>query len=760
MFARRTAFSILLLMGAWSVNNVTEGQTAVPGERNSSETQLSRRLQIYRVALLQGPSEQTRVDAAMELLLSEDESARQILMSALADKKSGAARAAVCTALSQSRSWSKLIKKKGDFLLPMLAILRTADKDEAKLAAQALVVFEYGTIKRHLKEIIANEKEDYPARLNAIYALRLRPEMEAIIELIKLREHSERAIAATAEKELQDLLGIPVGTDEQTWREVLKELRRKNRYEFMRDRLVGQGFEINRLKGELQRWQKGYLSALDEVYEAKSEEGERGAFLVKHLGSEWANVRLWALEKVRQWRLSGKALPVELAPKLAKLIADTDAQVRLSTAELLGRMGDLNLAKQLLNQLRIEKQEEVKIELLGALGEACFTVLSLNPEGEASEQIRKIRNETLVYAGEYIADTEKPAQAQKLQKAAGVIRKLLEHEGLEKDQITQYLTLLAGRYAQEQKEDGSLRGELLNAMAGLCAVNVDCRAESARLFRLLFMEGLKDTASAVRTAAVSGLINIDKAGALSVLKEEAMMDDESTAVRSMVIELAGTVGGKEDLEWLADNLGNNGVSEPAWQAMRKIFERFEASVAVEWSGRFESGANADKGNDEELLYLLETAQEKAAQENNLQILKYARNGLADLYSGQGKFKEAAKYYGMLFQMTEAEKERDDILGKLVEVDLKAGEVAAVKQLAENRLLTRGDLGPDDVVSRKVSEYFAKVGGAAEGRVVLEALLSIKNGQAKPKWAAQLQQWQQLIGYNQGGAESTDTADPG
>ena len=58
--------------------------------------------------------------------------------------------------------------------------------------------------------------------------------------------------------------------------------------------------------------------------------------------------------------------------------------------------------------------------------------------------------------------------------------------------------------------DGALRGELLIAMAGLCAPQSVHNAQARKHFRALFEKALSDKTDLVREAAVDGLIYIDE----------------------------------------------------------------------------------------------------------------------------------------------------------------------------------------------------------------------------------------------------------
>ncbi|NIA17231.1 MAG: hypothetical protein GWO86_02670, partial [Planctomycetes bacterium] len=154
----------------------------VSAESNGeAETLLTGQLKINRAALL-NPSmdEQIRIDTALELLRNEDQRARAILLEVLAAKDNATAQIIVCKAIIQSRGWDEVILRPKEFLEPLTAILKQQNGDVAKFAAQASLIFAYRKLQPHLMEIIKNSELPMQVRLNAIYAMQIRPDKEAV----------------------------------------------------------------------------------------------------------------------------------------------------------------------------------------------------------------------------------------------------------------------------------------------------------------------------------------------------------------------------------------------------------------------------------------------------------------------------------------------------------------------------------------------------------------------------------------------------
>ena len=78
-------------------NTPAFGANSANGARTEAKPDVQ--LEIYKNALLEGPSEQIRIKAATEMLGSENPLARAVLLDALKQTTNSAARMAVCKAL-------------------------------------------------------------------------------------------------------------------------------------------------------------------------------------------------------------------------------------------------------------------------------------------------------------------------------------------------------------------------------------------------------------------------------------------------------------------------------------------------------------------------------------------------------------------------------------------------------------------------------------------------------------------------------------
>ncbi len=728
--------SLLLTMGCQQAGTGQEKAVVSPNNIASTSTtaiadsELSIQLKINKDALLNKSSnERIRVAAATVMLFSDDPTARKILLDVLKQSENGAAaRIAVCRALGQTIASQKPVNNKEDFIAPLFDILSADDSAAGKLAAEAMLVFNYDQISKQLGKIAADASLSAKARLNAIYALKLQPDMRAVFQLMDLLDDPEGEVSAAAATALRSL-AVPVGSDEKSRRNIAEEIKRRGVEKFQRDRLIWQESRIRNLETELDLYQKQYLAALDKIYEDISENAAKGKFLLERLTDSEEAVKLWAVEKVYQWRLGTKMkLPPEIGPVLISLISDQNRNVRLKTAQVLSLVGELNSAEKLLEQLRIEKDEEVKMELFSALGGTCYYAFLPDSEFKISPEIRK---QTLEWAEKYLSEQE----PKKAQKGAEVIKKLLEPDGLVMSDVHRYLDLLAARY---EKADNALKGELLNAMAGLCAQGA-YKAEAAKVFKPLFEKAMSDqTNNLIREAAVDGVIYIDKADALKTLRKDSI-NDSSIVVKKKIIDLAGEVGSQEDLVWLSEKLTASGESELAWQAMLKIFKRSIADVMDEWLAKLTAEKAQSRISDEQMTAFLEMAERKADGESKLEMLKTVRQSLADLYIASSNFERAAECLGKLREAAKTEQEKEEILNKLLEVYLKWPNVKNAADLIHNSLLEK-DLDSNNIIVQSINAYLTVPPEGGDPNALLEELAKIQVSEPRPKWLYSMQLW--------------------
>jgi HEAT repeat protein len=716
---------------------VGQDKAGEPAEHTGSVAEADL-LELSKAALTNpGSDDQMRLNGANILLFHESPMARAFLLEVLGKSDNGAARMAVCKSLIKARAEQKPPARSEDFIVPLMEILRTeADFMVADLAAEASLIFEYEQVCEQLEAMTMDGSLAGRARLNAIEALK-RPDIGAVCQLMRLVDDGQKEVVKGAEQALRSL-GMPAGANAEARAEIIEQLQRKGKDEFLRDWVIRQDGRIRELEGELNWWKAQLLEVLDSGYKMIEDDVAKGRFLAERLVSPKKAIKLWALTEVSEWHKgTNPKLPDELGPVLVDLVSDAERDVRLRVAKLLSRMGELNAAEKLLEQHNVEQDDAVRMEIFVAFGVACSHASMSNsiPAGT--------RKACLELASEYLFD----GNAGKSQAGADVIGKLLEQNELGSGEVAQYLGCLLDRCEQDRDNvDGALRAGLLSTMAGLCGPGSACRIESAELFAALFEEALDDKTDLVREAAVDGLIHIDSSEALNRLRESDLINDPRLEIRKKLVNLAGEVGGKEELPWLWDKVGLAEESRSAWEAMLKIFgSRSESAVLAQWINKLEQGAQAGRVSDEQYLSFLELSEPKVAGDTDKQTVRTVRRRLARLYHKGGDFEQAARYFGILRKAAETPEQKESILGDLLDSYLRWPNVEMAAWLVDNCLDRKKDLELDGPVIQTIERYLSEPPAEADVSEVLSGLFgAIKPVAGHPRWQAQVKAWNERL----------------
>jgi HEAT repeat protein len=710
-----------------------------------ASAEVDKQIRIYKTTLLDGKDEQTRLDAATLLLFNGNGEARKELLDVLRDPNHPEGRAAVCQALIIAREDRKPVAHKEEFIEPLIGVLSTeTDASRAEQAAQALLMFSYGDIQGQLERLADNTEAVAMARFNAIRALKYQPDDRAIFKLLALLNSPEADVAGESKKALE-LLGFAVPADPNAIEAMAEGVRRRGPEAYlknpliMRNWLVSRETRIRELTASVTLWEQKYLTALGTLYDGLADENVRSEFLLRQLKAPEPSVKLWALAKLEELRkgTSKGKLSQELEEAVLSLVSHRDRRVRLKTAGLLTLMWELDSTKQLLAQLQVEEDAEVRHGLFVALGNACYYASLPTSSVKVPDAIRK---QTLELAVGFLNKDD----AQRTRSGADVIRKLLEQDGLAPQDIKKYLMALSERYGQVAPTvNHGLRGELLSAMSVLCAEQSVVRTQAEELYTEVFNNALRDDVESVRQAAVEGLINIDKGAALKSLRAD-FSRDSSAAIRARLVDLAGEIGGQEDLEWLSKKLGAGSEAGPAWQAMLKIFRRSDTDVMGSWTSRFESMPAPNGLSAEQMMSWLSLYEQKARGENKPEKLREARVKLFGLYAAANDSARATEYMNLVLGSTADEQDKSVAAGQLLEACLQSG--AGQPELAGTLIanhLSRRDLGAGHPLAKSISTFLEEPPAGADPNALLAKLrqIEIKEPEKRPRWRQLLAEWE-------------------
>jgi hypothetical protein len=488
-------------------------------------------------------------------------------------------------------------------------------------------------------------------------------------------------------------------------------------------------------------WEQKYLTALGRLYDAQGDEKARSELLLQQLKSPESSVKLWVLGKLEELRQgTGKRdLSPELEGVLLGLVSHPDRAIRLETANLLTLMRELNSTAQLLAQIQVEQDGEVKHRLFVALGYACYHASQPASSVTVPEAVRK---QTLELA---VAFLGMPG-AEQTRSGADVIRMLLEQDGLKPEDVDKYLTALTERYQRANPgANQGLRGELLGAMAGLCGQRSveKVRARAAKLYGPVFEQALGDGIESVRQAAVDGLTNIDKGAALRRLRGD-FPQDASVAIRARVVDLAGEVGGADDLEWLSKKLGAAGEGEAAWQAMLKILRRSGTDVMDAWAARFETPEGGTALSKAQRIAFLTLVEQKLQGENKPGKLRDVRLKLFKLHAVGSDPARTTEYITLILGAEGNAQEKEAAATALLRASLglpgspanATGEIVA-------KYLSERDIGAKSPVAKAIDGYLKKPPAGGDPSALLARLRQIKveAPQTRPLWSKLLGEWE-------------------
>jgi HEAT repeat protein len=737
----------LLIVCCWPAQNLWTAQPATrvqelppAAEAVSPETAMDTQLRINKTTLLENPLSKNRIDAATLLLFSETPAAREIVLDALRRTDNPQARAAVCDALNPARVGQAKtpLMNQADFVKPLMAIL-TSEEDPAiaKRAAEATLLFGYSLVQQDLDKAVTDRSLSVNARMNVIYALKRHPDTQAVVKLISLLESPDPPIVEAARAALVSV-GIPVSQDAAAQRQTLAELQKRGLEAFLRERLIRQETRMRGLEDDLADWQKRYLTSLSDLHDALPNETAKTDFLSRQLNSQEIVVRLWALDKLQELRTAKGTLKLsDLEPILSKLISDPSRLVRLKTAKVLALMGELNTSKPLLDQLKVEQDEQIKREILLALREACYAGSMATAAYKVPDDIRR---ETLDWAVKFLND----ADTEKVRSGAAVIGKLLEQDGLKPQDVDRCLNVLSTRYVQPGSgTDLGVRGYLLGAMARLCATQSVCREQAVKRYAGLFEQALADKADdVVRQNAIDGWINVDKPGALRKFRENNMTADSSVAIRQKLVDLASETGTVQDLDWLAEKVGVAGEGEAAWQAMLKIFKRSDLTILPGWAAKIDVLAAGGKIATEQRIAFFTQVEQRAQTENAVDLLKAARMSLAQLYVASSNLKQAAEYLSTLLAGAVTAEEKPQLQAQLLRVYLGSASMDQASDLIAKCLFAKDlDLSANGFLVQVIEEYLNNPTTADPG--ILLGVLSkirVRDPGTLQTWHALLSRW--------------------
>ena len=679
---------------------------------------------INKTMLFSDGDQNVRVIAAKQLLLSDKAASRNLILKVLNSDADARAKTAIFLAIIESDSWSRKIPNTNQLAVALCKAITIDDPEVSNLGCQALSVFDYSQVGPTLVKLVSDESNPIHVRLNAINGLKAYlPNRDVIPELVKLLDNSDPQISQAADEALQEW--VPLGKDKKIWRQVISDLGQKTPEQIVRERLLRQEAKLRQLNIDIEKIRAEHLAVLEELYKFKTVNNGRKEFLLEELKSSQAKVRLWALDKVSQWKNSTK-LPDEFSPVLIEMIADNNWQVRAAVADLLVYMGDIAPAKALLNQLNKEENDEAAISQLNALSEACYYASISNGKVVVDKPLR-------IAAIKVAESFLKSSNKLKVVAGAKSFARMIEKNGVGEEAVNEGIVLVRASFNKAvANKDTELMLGLLRVMASLCQDSNYYNGLSAKAFHDIFSQYLDLGPVDMKIAAMNGLINIDSAVALHDFKNRKFYAYPDSRVVDTVVALAGKVGQSSDLSWLSDILNDN--SDNVWDSILKILSRSDGQTIWQWLEIFEKKKIAV----DRLVQILNISEKKPGFEVKSKLR------LAKIYEEKEESAIAAKYYEAALELGLDPETAQTVNLELLKYSLSMGNTARANEILAWKL-ARSDIDIHMGYGKAVDSYLSDKYVDASAKLDLcKRILAIKIPVKRPSWNSAIGRWKTVL----------------
>jgi len=487
--------------------------------------------------------------------LLQSEQAQRALINILKSDNNNSAKIIICRAVAAQPNPLLTTNKQPDlspdFIDPLFDALISDNAELSAAAAQALAKCRDG-IPGKLSQMTLDDSQTPAHRQAAISALALLPGKEPIIALAELlNEQQPEQIRQRAAQILADMLlpFPPKNLDDfiqqfnQQYLPQIKNTDEKSFFLWRLDRLKRELDQARNAKNIQQQksllWFNKYVEQLTLEFNAKTQPAERLEFLKKFLVNQPEPLlRVWALERIRQWSSSEAVQTGPMSQQLVDLvktfITDPNAQVRRLTAQTLALLVEQAkpTAPALMEQLAKENDPFTQAALLQALGSFEHT-----PAAETALSLLNADNPIVV------------------SQAAGALGKIsaTQSEPPKKELVEKIARALAQSYKRFANA-AEVRLDFIMAMRKIAAQEKYLDLAN-NTFNAILTEALNDSSERIRSEAVYALDQIHSEKVLSLLLQpKNLLDDPDTAVRLAVIDVINSYPDKKLLSHLHQRL--------------------------------------------------------------------------------------------------------------------------------------------------------------------------------------------------------------
>jgi len=546
--------------------------------------------QVQAQALLQYPNAEQAQRALINILKSDNNTSAKIIICQ-----------AVAAQPNPLLTAGKQPELSPDFIDPLFKALLSDNAELSAVAAQALSKCRDG-VPGKLSRMALDNRQTPAHRQAAISALALLPGKEPILALAELLNDQQPAqIRQRAAQTLADMLlpFPPKNLDDfirQFNQQYLPQIKNTDAESFSL-------WQWERLKQELDQariakniqqqqsliWFNKYVGQLTLDFNAKTQPAERLEFLKKFLVNQSESLlRVWALERIRQWSSSEAVQTGPMAKQLVDLvktfITDPNPQVRRLTAKTLALLVEQAkiTAPTLMKQLAKENDPLTQAALLQALGSFEHT-----PAAEPALTLLNSDNPTVV------------------SQAARALGKISATQtDPPKKELVEKIALALARSYKSFANAAEVRLDIIMAMRRIAAQekHLDLANDT---FNAILTEALNDSSERIRSEAVYALAQIHSEKVLTLLLQpKNLLDDPDTAVRLAVIGVIQSYPDKNLLSPLRQRLlleENTEVAHHICSAFGKILTTQPMQFIHTWALNLIKANNNGSPNKQELI---------------------------------------------------------------------------------------------------------------------------------------------------------------
>ncbi|AQQ70625.1 hypothetical protein SMSP2_00979 [Limihaloglobus sulfuriphilus] len=692
--------------------------------QNGAEKLSTEQLEITKAALVTGSELELRKLAAKQLLQCVDKSASDFLVETLTAENNLLAKRAVCLAISETRNISEKITYRENLAPAMVGLLKTQSRELLESCSRAMVVFDYAEVRGLLMDMIKNQDLEMQVRLNVFGVLsRFVSERAALEDLYDLSRSETPEISQGATETLEKW--VPSDENEDLfWENVIEELGSKSPDEVIRDLMQKRQKRIATLQESLLRLTDEHLGVIEDLYRLQPAEA-REKTIISSLNSRVAQVRLWAIRKVGEWK-SSQQLPESFAEPLLAIISDTDTTVRREAARLMLLMSDLRPQQQLVAAMEKENRRDVFLLQYEALVQACYyDFLSPRTNGEPGQAVDR--------AVEFTIELLKSENA--LDTAAGIrgSGRIFSIPSKNANMLVEGLNLIKEKYEQfssQEPVDIELSLRVLDAMVQLCNSASINRDNSSEIFRPLFLRALESGPVQIRVKGLEGLASVNLASAVENISESKLYLSQEPALVQSAAAVAMDGAAITDVGWLIEA---SSVNEEFYEVLVKLFRSGEAARIAEFCKTvIESDLKAEHKTG-----LLEIAESKAPIQTDVRVM------LVRYCLKQNDFARAIKYLEK-FAAAGAWPNHEELLLEIMNAAAAAGDADSIAAAAKV-LVDAGDTADKGGLVKPLDEYFSnpEVKSAAK-HDLLKRLSEIDPEKTRADWNKRLGDWRSKL----------------